>query len=65
MPLENLLLHLRNSLAMQQNPFLFLTPLLLINHPFLPLFSLFRFAYLTEAIAMPADLCPAHMSAKL
>lgn len=62
---ENLLLHLHNSLAMQQTPFLLLTPLPLTDCAFLPLFSLFGFAYLTEAIAMPADLCSADMSAKL
>ena len=63
MPLKNLLLHLHNSYYAAK---LFLwTPLPLISRPFLPLFSLFSFAYLTEATAMPADLCSAGMSAKL
>lgn len=65
MPLKNLLLHLRNSPAMQQNSFLHLTLLPLISSPFLPLFYLFSFAYLTEAIVMSADLCRADMSAEL
>lgn len=59
MPLKNLLLHLHSSPAMQQNSFLLLTPLPLITSPFLPLFYLFSFAYLTEAIVMSADLCRA------
>lgn len=65
MPLKNLLLHLHNSPAMQQNPFLLLTLLPLITSPFLPLFYLFNFAYLTQAIVMSADLCRADMSAQL
>lgn len=65
MPLKNLLLHLQNSPSMQQNSFLLLTPLPLITSPFLPLFYLFSFAYLTEAIVMSADLCRADMSEEL
>lgn len=65
MPLKNLLLHLHNSPAMQQNSFLLLTPLPLITSPFLPLFYLFSFAYLTEAIVMSADLCRADMPSEI
>lgn len=65
MPLKILLLHLYNSLVMQQTLFLLLTPLLLIGCPFHPLFSSFSFAYGAEATATPADCCSANMSAKL
>lgn len=65
MPLKILLLHLHNSLALQQTLFLLLTPLPLISCPFHPLFSSFSFAYRAEATAMPADLCSADTSAKL
>lgn len=65
MPLKILLLHLHNSLVMQQTLFILLIPLPLIGCPFHPLFSSFSFAYGAEATATPADRCSANMSAKL